>query len=64
MGKGKFKRYWGRTSWMDLNEKSLGIPATSWEMIIKACSLDENLKLKMSIYYNTGAIEFWSEKIF
>ena len=43
--KGKFKGYWGWTSWMDLMNKSLGIPATSWEMIIKACSLDGNLKL-------------------
>ena len=31
--------------WILVN-RSLGIPVTSWEVIIKACSLDESLKLK------------------
>ena len=29
--------------WILMNQ-SLGIPVTSWEVIIKACSLDESLK--------------------
>ena len=31
--------------WILMNQ-SLGIPVTSWEVIIKACSLDESLKIK------------------
>ena len=30
--------------------QSLGIAVTLWEMIIKAFSLDESVKLKMLIY--------------
>ena len=44
-----------------LMNRSLGIAVTSWEVIIKACSLDESLKLKMSIHYKTGAADFWRE---
>ena len=43
--------------WILMN-LSLGIAATLWEVIIKVCSLDESLKLKISIHYKTGARNF------
>ena len=46
--------------WILVN-RALGIAATSWEVIIKACKLDESLKLKIWILYRTGATDFWRE---
>ena len=39
----------------------LSIAVTSWEVIIKDCSLDESLELKISIHSKTGATDFWIE---
>ena len=47
----------GLDEWILMN-RSLGILATLWEVIIKAFSLDESLKLKMSIHYKTGVKDF------
>ena len=37
--------------------RSLGIPVISWEVIVKACSLDESLKLKV-----TNTMQNWCYK--
>ena len=39
--------------------RTLGIPVTSWKVIINTCSLDESIKLKISIHYKTVATDFW-----
>ena len=38
--------------------RALSIAVASWEVIVKACKLDESLKQKISILYRTGATDF------
>ena len=44
----KSRNWWRRkwNSWLDTNQWSLGINVSSWEVIIKACSLNNTLKFK------------------
>ena len=49
--------------WILIN-RSLGISISSWEIIIKACSLNNTLKFKNIKNLQNGVINFWFNLFF